>query len=323
MSFSSQVKSELAGVSGQYRCCVTAELGAFILGAGVITLHGRGQISLGFRTDSAAVLKRVLKLFNLSGAAYVRPRLMLKQRMAGHRQYHLLLSQRDSHRLLREQGMLRQDEEGTERFSAPSRVMRRNCCRRAYLRGAFLASGYIFDPRRRYHAEWVYKDHARAARLKRVLLQLGLLAGLSERRGDALVTIKGGDQVSELLKLMGAHLSVLSMENSRAEKSLRERANRAVNCDAANLGRQLSAAREQIEAIEALSRAIGLNSLPPRLSALARLRLSQPDARLTDLGEQMEPRLSKSGIQHQMRKLLCMAKELEHSAQSPAMEAPQ
>lgn len=310
MSFTADVKAELAALKGQSRCCVTSELGAFILGASVMTLSDNRQLSLGFRTENAAVLRRALRLFNATGTAAARPRLLLRERMAGRRQYLLQISDADTHRLLREQGMLRPDEEGQERFAAPQRVMRRNCCHRAYLRGSFLACGYLADPRRRYHAEWVYQDHARAMRLKRVLGKSGLSAQVSVRRGNSLVTVRGGDQVAELLKLMGASLAVLSMENSRVEKSLRERANRAVNCDQANLGRQLSASAKQIDAIEALSRSQGLSALQPRLEALARLRLSQPDATLTDLGSQMDPKLSKSGVQHQMRQLIRQAEAL-------------
>lgn len=311
MSFTSRVKAELATLPLDKRCCVKAELGAFILGASVMTLKGGGQISLSFRTESAAVLKRALKLFNASGTASARPRLLLKDRMAGRREYRLVLQDADSHRLLRDQGMLREDEEGAERFSAPQRLMRRNCCRRSYLRGAFLSCGYIADPRRRYQAEWVYQDAVRALRLKRVLSQTGLSAALSERRGSALLTLTGGDQVAELLKLMGAAISVLNMENLRAEKSLRERANRAVNCDQANLFRQLSASGRQIEALEKLSRLRGLSSLPGKLEQLARLRLSHPDAKLAELGERLNPPLTKSGVAHQMRKLLALADELE------------
>lgn len=313
MSFTSQVKAELSALPLDTRCCVTAELGAFILGASVMTLKGGGKISLSFRTESAAVLKRALRLFNASGTASARPRLFLRDRIAGRREYHLSLQDADSHRLLRDQGMLRKDEEGTERFAAPQRVMRRNCCRRSYLRGAFLACGYIADPRRRYQAEWVYQDAARALRLKRVLSQTGLSAALSERRGGVLLTLTGGDQVAELLKLMGAALSVLNMENLRAEKSLRERANRAFNCDQANLSRQLSASRRQIEALEHLSRVKGLTSLPPKLEQLARLRLSCPDAKLAELGEMLNPPLTKSGVVHQMRKLMALAEDQKGS----------
>ena len=206
--------------------------------------------------------------------------------------------------------MLRADEGGGERFASPRRVMRRNCCRRAYLRGSFLACGYLSDPQSRYHAEWVFIDQARAQRLRRVLSQCGLLSGLGSRRGASLVTLKGGDQVSELLKLMDAPLSVLSMENSRAEKSLRESTNRAVNCDQANLGRQLSAAQRQIGAVEALSRARGLGALPGKLQAIARLRLGQPDVSLEELGGMMEPPLSKSGAQRLMRQLVSLADAL-------------
>lgn len=319
MNFTARVKAELANLKSDSRCCLTAELGALVMGASVMTLSGKRQLSLGFRTESAAVLRRTLKLWGAAFTAESRPRLLFRERLAGRRQYVLQLSDRDSHQVLRELGMLRAGGDGEERFSAPQRVMRRNCCRRAYLRGAFLACGYIADPRKRYGVEFVYQDHARAMRLKRVLGQVGLKASLGARRGSVLVLIQDGDQVVELLKLMGASLSVLSMENSRAEKSMRDRANRGVNCDQANLGRQLAAAARQIEAIETISRAVGLPALPPRLEALARLRLSQPDAGLLDLAAQLDPPLSKSGVQHQMRQLMDRAKALEESAEPPRL----
>lgn len=310
MSYSARVKAELAALSAQKRCCVNAELGGLIFGASVMTLSGTRQVSLSFRTDDAAVIRRALKLFNASGPAHARPRLLLQTRTAGRRQYLLQLSQEDTHRLLREQGMLRPDGEGGERFCAPRRVMRRHCCRRAYLRGSFLACGYMADPRRRYHAEWVFQDAARASRLKRVLSQCGLTAGLTSRRDRSVVYIRDGDRLAELLKLMGASLSVLSMENSRAEKSLRENTNRATNCDHANLKRQLSASAGQVLAIERISRHMGLNALPQRLEALARMRLAQPDASLADLGGMLDPELSKSGVQHRMQELMKLSQTL-------------
>lgn len=310
MSYTSRIKSELASGSVDARCCVTAELGGFILGASTLTLAGQRQLSLGIRTGHAAVLRRALTLFNAAGPAQGRPRLLLRERMARRRQYVLQFTQEDSHRLLRDQGMLRVDEQGEERFAQPQRVMRRNCCRRAFLRGAFLACGYMADPRRRYYVEWVYPDRARAQRTKRVLAQTGLSATVFERRGQSVLALHGADQVSELLKLMGATQSVLALENSRAEKSLKESANRAVNFDQANLGRQLSASQRQVAAIEALSHAQGLGNLPPRLQALARLRLSQPEARLSDLGMQLDPPLGKSGVAHRMRELLALAEQV-------------
>lgn len=125
-----------------------------------------------------------------------------------------------------------------------------------------------------------------------------------------MVCIRDGDQIAELLKTMGASLSVFSMENSRAEKSLRESANRAVNCDHANLGRQLSASARQVLAIEAISRHMSLSALPQRLETLARIRLAQPDASLLELGGMLDPPLSKSGIQHRIQELMKLSETL-------------
>lgn len=314
MSFTSKVKAELAALPITGRCCVTAELGGIIFGASVMTLHGHKQLSLTFRTENAVVLRRALQLFNLTGTASARPRLLLESRLAGRRQYQLQLSRQDTHRILREQGMLREDDTGEERFAAPRRVTRRNCCRRAYIRGSFLACGYLAPPTRRYHAQWAFQDPARALRLQRSLRQSGLFSTLSQRRDSQVVALSGGDQVAELLRVMGASLAVLELENARAQKSLRETANRAVNCDAANLGRQLTAAQSQVAQIELLSRLKGLTGLPAHLEALARLRLHNPEASLQDLGQMMEPVRSKSGVAHQMNSLLKLAKAAAEEA---------
>lgn len=311
MSTTSRIKTELAALPEDSRCCVTAELGGLILGGSFITLRGQKQLSLSFKTEHAAVLRRALQLFNKTGQAEARPRLLLTVRMAGRRQYHLQLSHQDSHRLLREQGMLRPDEAGEERFASPKRVARRNCCRRAYIRGSFLACGYLSPPGKRYYAEWIYHDLARALRLQRSLRQAGLKTGLSQRRDSQVVSLHGGDQVAELLRVMGASRALMDLENTRAQKSLRENANRAVNCDAANLSRQLSAASRQVAAIEAISRQRGLSSLSPGLETLARLRLANPDASLEQLGRLLEPPKSKSGVAYQIRALMKQAEKLQ------------
>lgn len=317
MSFSGELKAELAALPIEKRCCATAELGAFIQGASLMTLSSGRQVRVSFRTENAAVLRRALHLFNFQGPAFARPQLLVRSRIAGRKIYLLQLSHEDTHRLLREQGMLRDDGQGHDAFSAPRRIMRRNCCRRAFLRGAFLACGYMADPRRGYNAEWTFQDQARAARLKRVMGQCGLQAAVRNRRGSSVVALKGGDQIAELLKNMGASRGVMEMENSRAQKSMRDTANRAVNCDRANLGRQLDAAARQVAAIEALSRSRGLNHLPPALETLARLRLTNPDASLEELGLLLTPPVSKSGVQHRMGKLMKFARDAETMDKTP------
>lgn len=310
MSFSGNVKSQLSALPLGDACCVASELGAILLGASSLTLRGRGQVALTIRADSLAQIRRALRLFKATGPSRALPRLMLASRVGGRRQYHLAISGPDSRRLLRDMGMLRSLDSGQEVFSPPQRVMRRKCCRRATLRGAFLAGGYIANPQKRYLAQFRFPDAQRARRIHRVLAQFGLHARASTRRGDSVLSLNGADQVSLLLSLMEAPQGVLHLENLRAEKTMTQQANRMVNCDAANLSRQLGAAERQVLDIEAISKAKGLSILPPKLQALARLRLSHPDASLEQLGQMMEPPLTKSGVAHQMRSLKKRAEAL-------------
>ncbi|MDD4081346.1 MAG: DNA-binding protein WhiA [Eubacteriales bacterium] len=312
MSFTQEVKAELVAIPQGKQCCARAELAALTRGASYLAVSGGSGFSLRYRTENPAVLRRILVLLKASGAIEDKPRLLVQRRFGTRRLYVLALSHPDSRRALKDQGMLEKDEQGEEVFRPPSRqVTRRACCRRAYVRGAFLASGFIADPRRRYHAEWVLPDEAQARHLQRVLGHLGLMGRVSQRRGQGVLYLKEGDELSELLKLMDASRAVLAFENQRAEKSLKADATRAFNCDQGNLGRQLKAAGGQTAAIEKISLARGLSSLPRNLEALARLRLAKPEATIEELGQMLSPPLSKSGVQHRMRRLMQLALELK------------
>ncbi len=312
-NFTRAVKAELAAKPILRRCCLTAELTGLMLGAAVLTLSPGREMRLGLRTQTPQALRRALSLLRAWGKMADSPRLLVREGVGRRRQFELLLSPGDTKALLREQGMLRGDGEGGERLTPPRRVTRRNCCRRSYLRGSFLACGYVADPEARYHAEWAFPERERAVRLRRLLLQDGLEAAVHPRRGSFVTALKGGDAVGDLLRLLDAPKALMTMENTRAGKSLRESANRAVNCDNANLRRQLEAAARQVEDIEAISRLQGLNALPPRLEALARLRLTRADASLEDIGAQMEPPLSKSAAARLFREMRGIAEELRQS----------
>lgn len=312
MSFTREVKAELVAVPLDKECCARAELAALTRGASILTVSGGRGFSLRYRTENPAVLRRILLLLRKTGAVQDKTRMLVEKRFGVRRLYLLALSLEDSRRVLAEQGMLVADEAGEEVFRPPSRqVTRRACCRRAYVRGAFLASGFIAAPRRRYHAEWVLPDEAAARHLQRVMSHLGLAGKITSRRGQGILYLKDGDEISALLKLMEAARAVLSFENDRAEKSLKADAARAFNCDQGNLGRQLAAAGKQTVAIERLSLARGLSALPGELEELARLRLARPEASLEELGQMLSPPLGKSGVQHRMRRLMKLAEEVQ------------
>lgn len=312
MSFSASLKQELAALPLDKACCMTAELNALTACCASLHLQGRGRAQLRYRTQSASVLKRIFSLLKQRHQLSALPRQYRLSRFGGQRQYELQLSAEDSRLLMRainpgtgEQPVFR---------GVPKRVARRICCRRAWIRGAFLGCGQASDPEKGYRAEFAFDDLSRANYLARLLSLGGITALRGERRGAHLVYLRQGDDLVTLMGLMGASRAVLMIENLRAAASLRGSVNRATNCDHANVMRQLSAAQKQVAQITRLSLARGLNSLPPELEQLARLRLSTPDATLEQLGELLSPKLSKSGVQHRMARIARLAESLDDPA---------
>ena len=310
MSFSAAVKQELAALPLEKPCCMAAEFNALTACCASLSLQGGGRAQVQYRTLSASVLKRIFTLlrrrYNLRGL----PRQSSLSRFGGQKQYALQLSIQDSRALLQKlfPGKSAQDL-GAFR-GVPKRVARRICCRRAWVRGAFLGCGSLSDPETGYRAEFVLQDVSRAAYLLRLLALCDVRASLAQRRGVQVVYVRQGDALVTLMGLMGAARAVLDIENIRASGSLNAAINRITNCDSANVSKQLSAAQRQVARITRISLAQGLNALPQELEQLARLRLSNPDANLAQLGELLDPPLGKSGVQHRMERILRCAQGL-------------
>ena len=190
-------------------------------------------------------------------------------------------------------------------------VPRKKCCRRAYLRGAFLNRGSVTNPEKTYHLEIVTEQTAAAERIFHTMVSLDLEAGLIQRQGSWVVYLKEGQLIVNLLNLMGAHSALLSFENVRVMKDMRNRINRLVNCETANVDKTVKAALDQIEDIERIDAELGLENLPGKLQDVARARLANPYASLQELGNSLSPKLSKSGVNYRLRQLKKIAQELD------------
>ncbi len=315
MSFSASVKQELAALPLDKPCCMTAELSALTACCASLHLMGRGRVQLRYRTLSASVLKRIFSLLKARHGLSSLPRQYRLGRFGGQRQYELQLSTEDSRSLMR----LINPGAGPTDLSVfrgvPKRVARRICCRRAWIRGAFLGCGTVSDPEKGYRAEFSFDDASRASYLSRLLSLGGITALSAQRRGTHIIYLREGDALVTLMGMMGATRAVLQIENLRAAASIREAVNRATNCDHANVLRQLTAAQRQVAQITQLSLRQGLSSLPDDLEQLARIRLATPDATLEQLGELLSPPLSKSGVQHRMQRISRLAKALDGPGQ--------
>lgn len=311
MSFAGETKQEIAKLTLEKECCLIAELNALTQCLGALSLQGGGRMQLKYATESLVVARRLLVLLKQGLRCKVHTGVRREKRFGGRLVTTLTLSLEDSRQLLRRLSVLRQDENGEDVFQGvPRRIVRRICCRRSFLRGMFLGCGTVISPEKGYHAEFLVEDEQRARFLMRVLALCDVTAALSMRGQKAVVYVKSGEMVSRLLATLGATRAVLRLEEVRTLQSVKKQVTRALNCDHANLGKQLSASRRQLEAISHISKMTGLSALPDALQALARLRISHQDASLEQLGQMMQPPVSKSGVQHRMKRLMDIAAAL-------------
>lgn len=300
MSFSAQIKHEVARNIPERGCCQRAELAALsrmIGNARIRPLPG----SLLLATKSPAVARAIFKLAKqlgwqtaISVRYHTRPR-----------HYRLFvidipLEQGDLLILL-ELGLV--DKKNVLKERVDSQVVDRICCRRAFLQGCFLGSGFVSRPDHFYHLEFVLDNAETAGEVGAILEQFGLVSGLRERKGGYGIYLKDADQIGEFLRIIGASRGVLEFENSRIMKEMRNKVNRLVNCETANLKKSVEAGLRQAAIIKEIDSCIGLMSLSPNLRQLADLRLLYPEASLAELGRLLSPPIGKSGVNHRMREL--------------------
>lgn len=306
MSFSSKVKGELSLHFGNGRHCEIAETAALVNICGQTGCFG-GKFCLKIQTDSFTVAKKCFTLlkntFNIIADISVR---------SGGRRYTLAVrnfSQAESVLratgiLFSENGILRQEK----RIYSP--VVSSICCRRAYLRGAFIAVGSVSDPEKNYHLEFVLTELSAAEQLRDLVNSFGLDAKVVERKEHYVVYLKEGEQIVDLLNVMEAPLALMDLENVRIVKEMRNDINRRVNCETANLNKVVGAAVKQLEDIQYIEETIGLASLPEQLAEIARIRLEYPDKSLKELGAYLTTPVGKSGVNHRLRKISSIAEEL-------------
>lgn len=308
MSYSSETKEELCRLEPDSVCCLLAELSGIVSAAGSVIYRGGGDKRLSIETENSSVARRVFRL--LRDVFDVQPELVtVKRARLGGRSAHRIEIAGDEASFVLEgcgiQMMLRR--------GVPREVTVRKCCRMAFLRGVFLASGSVTDPEKEYHLEFVLGDEAFAAALQKLIARFDLDAHMTTRRQMSLVYLKGQNEITDMLSIFGAQSARFAMEDAFIRKELRNNANRAVNCDSANMERAIAAAARQAEAIERLIRTVGESSLPPALLETGKLRMQHPEASLEELGRLLDPPVGKSGVNHRLRRLERMAAELEEN----------
>lgn len=301
MSFTAEVKDELSRVEGTCELCEVAELSALVRVCGTLTFHGSGRYSIRIATETGAVARTVIKLthkiFNLETTLTVRRSVLHKTR-----NYLIEIpEQKGLEQALIQMGVLVLGRGLSSGIAA--RVVARPCCRAAYLRGAFMAGGFIADPRGDFHLEIAVTGDEFADDLVELLDDENITARVNRRRGSYAIYLKSFDDIVRFLGVIGARRTARAVENVRVMKSVKNDVNRRVNAEIANQARSTGAAADQLELIDEVEREIGFDELPPALRAFCEARRAHPDLSLRDLGNAMRPPLSKSALYHRVLRL--------------------
>lgn len=285
MSFSSEVKEELARQFSKSRHCQIAELAAILELEGRVVQEKDGTIEgLELLTDNPIVLQKYALLMRQTFAVDITR----------------ALDRECAEKILE---TIKWDKKSACHWRSDGILIQKDCCKRAFIRGAFLASGSISDPEKSYHFEIVCQTLEQAQQLQKLMMDFEAEAKIVERKSHYIVYLKEGSQIVDMLNVMEAYVSLMKLENVRIIKEMRNSVNRKVNCETANISKTVNAAVKQIEDIIHIRDTIGLDSLPPHLREMALLRLEYPDAPLKELGMYLDPPVGKSGVNHRLRKL--------------------
>ncbi len=189
-------------------------------------------------------------------------------------------------------------------------VVEEECCKNAFLRGAFLAGGSVTDPAKGYHLE-ITTTHSAVAGETWILMGevMGFYPKSAQRGGSRILYLKQSEQISDCLTFLGAPVAAMGIMEARLEKELNNKVNRRCNCDDANTSKVVEAAQEQLAAIRILKAQVGLDNLPEKLRQAAKAREEHPEASLTELAAMMEPPITKPAMNHRLKKLVELSKE--------------
>jgi DNA-binding protein WhiA len=311
MSFSAKTKNELSRVIFSKKCCNIMELSAIVKLSGSLQLAGNKKINLKITTEHNSIARKIFKLLKLNFGINTKISVNKNKTLKKSTSYVLLVtSDMGAVSLLKELGILYSEEDFYTINTVPTHLIKDENCARSYIRGAFLGGGSISDPEKNYHLEFVTTNEEFAESLKDIINSLGFNSKIVPRKNNYVVYLKESEQISDLLSIIGAHNALLSLQNVKIVKEMRNNVNRLVNCETANLSKTVSAAVRQIDNIKYIRDTKGLEYIPRNLREIANLRIEYEDLTLKELGEMLDPPVGKSGVNHRLRKIEQMAEDL-------------
>lgn len=298
MSFSGEVKEELVKQVASARHCQLAELAAILEYTGGVRTKADGTSYLEIQQEAPYVVRKCFtllkKTFNIE----------TKIEEEAHRFYYA--NEEFVPKILQAVKYSQAQDKVVNAM-----VIKSLCCKRAFLRGVFLSIGSMSNPQKGYHLEFVCETESQAKQIQDTLSIFDVEAKIVTRKRYQVVYIKESEGIVEVLNIMGAHISLMKLENLRILKDMRNSINRRVNCEAANITKTVNAATKQIDDILYIRDHYGFHNLSDNLREIAEVRLDYPDATLKELGEYLEPKVGKSGVNHRLRKLSELADRLK------------
>lgn len=299
MSFASEMKNELTRIEVD-ECCMKSELSALIKMNGAVSYFD-GQWVINVQTENAAIARRIFSLiknvYKIEIDLLVRKKMKLKKNNV-----YICRIKKESKEVLED---LKIFSDGVLTNTITDEITEKECCRRSYLRGAFLAGGSVNNPETSaYHLEIasLYEEHAEA--VTKLMNRYELNAKYIDRKRGYIIYLKEAEKIAEFLSLIGGYQALLKFEDIRIVRDMRNSVNRLVNCETANLNKTINAAMRQVENIKFIDEEIGIDELPERLREVARIRVEHQDMTLKEIGEAVSTgTISKSGINHRLRKL--------------------
>lgn len=311
MSFSGNVKEELFCRTDSARHCRIAELAAFIAFCGEIIMDSPKGVQLRVSSENERIVRKYFtlleKTFRIDDKVSIDKRIVRKNN-----RFAIDVDDQDTTiKILQAVKLLTADRKPALGNALVSQmVIQKNCCKRAFLRGAFLCAGSISDPEKFYHFEVVCSSRPKSLQLQDLIKSFEVDAKIVKRKKYDVVYVKEGAQIVELLGLMGASVSLMNLENVRILKDMRNTVNRKVNCETANINKTVNAAVKQVDDIIYIRDSVGLHTLPENLEETALLRLEYPQASLKELGALLSVPVGKSGVNHRLRKIGSIADQL-------------
>lgn len=310
MSFASDVRGELARMPHQDICCARSELVAALLASGGISYRGRNKYALSITAADAPVVRRYFAMLKQFWGIIGQISTISTDALNGQKRYRLEIPDENALELLGELGLLDANALFGVRHTPDAQTVRFACCKKSFVRAAFMMCGAVNNPEKDYHWEIAAPTDEFASFVIEMMKYFEIQVKKACRKAKYVVYLKKAEEISNMLTLLGAGSAVLIYENVRIKKDVSNHVNRQMNCDQSNINRVVDAAEAQIRDIQYIDHELGLKKLPKSLREMAEVRVNNPATSLSGLGELLNPPIGKSGVNARLRKIGEIAEKL-------------